>query len=187
MNQESIKFESFIRKLNYPCIRLLDVSAASYRLETWMREEMPLVVDEIWRNGWDMEDSDTWLDNLFCNHVLSWYNKRIAVFITQRYSDFNLANKVLGYKKFKEFRRKFKIDKQLVLLVHPKVFLRENDLDDIYILMDFSEPNGYLALDYAHCDENGELEPEYESYQDNDVLDTVNQYKREVYKYELTT
>lgn len=153
------KFETLIRRLNYSCISFstLDVS----KIENWCRKEMPLVVEELVDNGWDLSKDDTWLTNTFTDYTLDWYDKRVAVFLTSSWQEYKLFSKVINYKKFQEFRKHFNIDMQVCLLVHPVIFLEIEDLDTIYLNFDFDK--GYCHIDVSHFDDDDNLEENFDS------------------------
>lgn len=184
------KFENLIRGLHYDCIKFITLDVE--KIKDWAYINMPLVVEEMRELGWDLTNDTTWLENTFSNHVLEWYDKRIAVFITSSLFEFNLCKKVLNTKVFSKFRETFNLDLHLALLVHPVIFLKAFDLDDIFINFDFLR--GWSAIDYSHCDEEGELEDSFSEewgwleYNDSDIDEwDANQvaqaYKEEVYAY----
>lgn len=154
MKNVNTKFENLIRKLNYKQIQMTTLDVA--KIEAWCKQRMPLVVDELIAEGWDLSNDDTWLTNTFCDHTIYWYGKKVNVFITPSLTDFNLFNKVINYKKFREFRNVFNIDMQCAILVHPVIFLGFQDLDTIYLNFDFDK--GYCAIDMSHFDEEDELD-----------------------------
>lgn len=188
MKNVKSKFENLIRSLQYDCIKLTSIDVEE--IKEWSYANMPLVIEEMVLLGWDLTDDTTWLENTFSNHVLTWYDKRIAVFVTPSLYDFNLCQRVLRTKTFANFREHFKLDLHLALLVHPVIFIKPYDLDDIFVNFDFEK--GWSVIDYSHCDEEGELEPSYQEewgwleYGDADEWDATQvakAYKEEVYAY----
>jgi len=160
MKNVNNKFETLIRKLNYNQIQLatLDVS----KIEAWYKKYMPGVVDELINNGWDLSNDDTWLDNSFCNHTIYWYGHKVTTFVTASLADYNLFTKVINYPKFRKFRKDFKIDVQCAILVHPVIFLGNQDLDTIYLNFDFDK--GHCSIDMSHFDEDDNLIDTEEDY-----------------------
>lgn len=192
MKNVNSKFESLIRGLHYNQIKLSYIDVEKIKQWAYTYKNMPLVVQEIEELGWDLTDDRTWLENTFSNHVLNWYNKKICVFITTSLFEFNLCSKILKTSTFKNFRSVFNIDNHLNLLVHPVIFIEPDNLDDIYITLDFTK--GYTCIDYSHCDEDGKID---EPYLDNwgwleyteadseewDADQVMLAYGKEVYKY----
>lgn len=190
MKNIKTKFENLVRNLEYNCIKLLNIDVE--KVKEWSYFNMPLVVKEMEDLGWDLSNDTTWLENTFSNHLLSWYDKRIAVFITTSDFEFNLSKKVLNTKVFADFRRTFNLDMHLDLLVHPVIFLKPYDLDDLFVSFNFSR--GWSAIDYSHCDEEGTIDEAYVEewgwleYEDSDLDEwdaeqVAKAYKEEVYSY----
>jgi hypothetical protein len=120
---------------------------------------MPLVVNELSARGWNLESEDTWLENTFITNVMYWYGKRVSVFITDRYSDWLLAQKFLNSSVSSDFRHHFGIDYQLSLLLHNHLFIDTDELADIYSFMDFTE--GWGLLDLSHVDDEDNVSSAY--------------------------
>lgn len=151
------KFQTLVRTLNYTQIRIIDLDI--YKTRVWMKNKMPMVVDEIATLGWDMSNDDTWSENIFINVFMEWYGKRIALFLTPSLLDYKLASRVLKYPKFKEYRKDFSIDVHAVVLLDPNIFLIPEDLDSLYCSFDFNK--GYSFIDFSHYDEEDNLEQSY--------------------------
>lgn len=152
------KFETLIRRLNYSQIRLLPIDSES--IKHWVIRSMPQVVEELDTLGWDLSADRTWTETVFINILLKWYDKKVALFLTPSMVDYKLAFKVFGYPIFAQFRQTFGIDCQMAVLINPLIFLVPEDLDSIYLGLDFTK--GYSCIDFSHFDENDELELEYQ-------------------------
>lgn len=152
------KFDTLIRKLNYDQIKFtyLDVS----KIEEYFKRQMPGVVEELVKQKWDLTNDDTWLTNSFCDHLLRWYGKKISIFLTNSWQDYNLFRKVIEYPKFKKFRKVFGIDMQVCLLTSSVIFLKPEDLDTIHLNFDFSKD--WCCLDISGFDsEDNTVEEEW--------------------------
>ena len=162
MKNVSEKFKQLVRKLNYNQICLFDID--SLRLKHWSLENIPIIANQLEELGWKLDKDETWEELVFINNTLSWYNKRISLYVTSSYLDFKLASSVLDSIEFKKLRNDFKLDYHAVVLVDPIIFLKEEDLDIIYSSLDiFSNIKGYGSLDLSHYDDKEELEEDYSS------------------------
>lgn len=193
------KFENLIRKLNYDLVKFTALDVA--KLETFYRTQMPGVVEELVEQKWDLSNDDTWLTNVFCDHVLDWYGNKVSVFLTNSWQEYNLFKRVINFPKFQLFREQFGINMQVCLLTHNVIFMRVEDLDTIYLNFDFDK--GYCALDISGFDaednplssewdylvaEGGQLGTEnWENTGDEwSVEEVAKAYKQKVYKYDIT-
>lgn len=153
------KFENLVRNLNYSKLQIARINAES--VKRFCIQEMPEVVSQLEDLRWTLSDDKTWLETVFVNVCMHWYDKRIALYITSSAVDFNLAKKVFSTRTFAKFRAKFKLDAHAAVLINPVIFLEAEDLDSIYINFDFDK--GYSAIDFSHYDENDVLEETYEN------------------------
>lgn len=151
------KFHQLIRRVNYSQIKLFDINTP--KIQEWCKENMPLVVKELIQFGWDLTSDDTWLETMFLNTGIKWYDYYVGLYVTSSMLDFKLANRLLKTKCFSKFRKDFGLDVHHILLLDNTIFLEPNDLDNVYLSMDFEK--GYSSLDYSHFDENDELEEFY--------------------------
>ena len=186
------RFKSLVRRLNYPHVRLLD-TPSGYSLNNWSKIHMPLVVDELSHRGWNLESEDTWLENTFITDVMYWYGKRVGVFVTDRYTDWLLAEKFINSSVSEDFREHFGLNYHLSLLLHNHLFIETDELADIYSFMDFDKGWGRLDLSHVNDEEdvNADLEEQWgwlDAEADDDVW-TVEQvsrvYNATIYKQEL--
>lgn len=150
------KFEKLVRRLNYNKIKLVDISI--HKIQDWCYIHLPDIVSQLETLNWDLSREETWTETVFINFCLKWYDKNVALYITTSLIDFNLANKVIKTKKFFKFRKALNIDAQCIVLVDPTIFLEMEDLDTIYIALDFNK--GYSGIDLSHYDEEDNLENE---------------------------
>lgn len=160
MKNVSEKFKQLVRKLNYNQICLFDIDAS--RIKNWSLENIPKITNQLEELGWNLDKDETWEETVFVNNTVSWYNKRISLYITSSYLDFKLASSVIDSIEFKKLRKDFKLDYHTIVLVDPIMFLTEEDLDIIYTSFDnFSTKKDYGYIDLSHYDDKEQLEEDY--------------------------
>jgi len=144
------KFQKLIRILNYSKIQLLELDP--YKIKDWCALEMPGVVQELKDLDWDLTKIDTWFETVFLNTALTWYDKRIGLYITPSILDFNLGSKLIKTRKFKQLRTHLNLAAHSIVLIDPTIFLTAEDLDAIYLNIDFTKGTG--SIDYSHYTED---------------------------------
>lgn len=147
------KFDKLIKRLNYANVQLSTIDVT--RIRAWCLKHMPKVVEELVSLGWDLEDRDTWLETVFVNTPMQWYGNNIGLYVTSSYTDYVLAKKVIKTPTFKKFRKDFNIDCHAVILFDPLMFIKAEDLDEIYLSFDFDK--GYSFLDFSYYDDEDNL------------------------------
>lgn len=149
------KFTKLIRKLQYSSISLGNINVNA--LIPWMRQHMPLVVDQLEPLGWDLTDDDTWLETMFISTIVNWYGNKVAVFITDSFLDYKISRQLLTSNIIKKFWDKFEISAHISILVDNTIFIESEDLDDLYSSIDWK--NRYSFIDISGYDENDVLLP----------------------------
>ena len=148
------KFNTLIRRLNYSQIQL---APTPYRkLMLFFPETLPKVYEQLEPLGWDMTDKNTFSENLFISHIINWYGKRVAIFLTDSANDYRLAKSVLNSKEFRQLREEINVDIHVNILIHPVIFMVAEDLDTLYCSFDWDK--GYTNIDFSHFDENDDLD-----------------------------
>lgn len=156
MKNVRLKFERLIQRLNYSKIKITSINVTDLR--KWCYANIPGVVKELKDLGHDLDDRDTWLETMFINCPMKWYDKTILLYVTSSYAAYFKAQQILKTKKFRQFRKDFNIDCHAAVLMDPIIFIKDYNLDDIYLSFDFDK--GYSILDYSYYDEQGNLTEE---------------------------
>jgi hypothetical protein len=147
------RFRRLIKKLNYNQIQLENINVNE--LVTFLRTYMPKVVAQLEPLGWDLSQDDTWLETAFITSLTTFYGKRVLVFITDSYSDYKLVERVFESPIMRKLWKQFNIDAHTAVLVDSSIFIEPEQLDDIYINLDFECK--WSLLDLSGYDENDEL------------------------------
>jgi len=153
MQKVETKFKKLIQQLDYSKVKLSHINLTEMR--AWCYKHMPSVVEELVDLGWDIEDRDTWLEVMFINFCLTWYGKNILLYVTNSYVTYLKAKEVLQTKTFEKFVKEFNIDCHSVILVDSVIFLKEENLDDIFLSFDFNKKHSFL--DFSFYDEDGNI------------------------------
>lgn len=149
------KLQKLINRLNYNQLSLIDINVN--QLVPWLRLNMPEVVAQLEPLGWDLSDDRTWYETAFISHVIRWYGNNVAIFITDSYLDYQLSQQVLACPIMEKFREAFNLQAHTSVLVDSTMFIEMDDLDSIYINLDFNKR--YSSIDLSGYDENDELLP----------------------------
>ena len=143
-----IKFEQLIRQHRDPDIAFRNTPTGE-RLRDWAIKNIPAVVDELFDLGWNLQSEDTWLETLFISHYVKWNGLNVALFATDSYYDYTLAERFLSSTAGATFRKDFNIDYHLSLLLHEYAFIDASELDDIRLFMDGGDSWGLLDMSHV--------------------------------------
>lgn len=158
MKDVKVRFRNLISNLKYNQISLethkLNVTG---QLIPWMRKKMLPVVEQLEPRGWDVTDDNTWLNTMFISEVLTWYGKRVAVFITDSYVEYKTSKQLFTSPIMPGFWKQFGIDAHVAVLVDTTMFISAENLDDIYINIDWKSI--YSLIDLSGYDDDDNLLP----------------------------
>lgn len=145
-----------------------------FKLENWVKINMPKVYQELYDLGWNLNDEETWLETVFVGIILSdkLTNIRTGIYLTNSLQDYQRVKKILNTKAFQKFRQDFKLHNQVIILTCAVSFLSKDDLRSIlselennysvyfYDLDPYNDDDELLddSLEYLNCERN--LTPE---------------------------
>lgn len=133
-----MRLDLIIKKLDYSNITLSPLPKY-VNLRQWSYDNMPGVVQEMEDLGQDLDEYETWLEVTFLQNIVKFYKKRVAVYLTSSYVDYIHSRRFLNSKVSDNFRNHFDLDCHAVILVHPVISITAEDLDDIYVSLDFDK------------------------------------------------
>lgn len=117
-----------------------------FKLEEWVKSNMPKVYKELFDLGWNLNDENTWTETLFLGIILSHKttNYRTGLYLTNSLKDYEQIKKVASTKTFDCFRTDFNLHNQVIILTCSVLFLSKDNLK--HILKEL--PNNYKAHFY---------------------------------------
>lgn len=132
-------------------------------IDDWVQEWWKPVYKHYVNAGFN-DDEDTSLWVAFVTHFINWRGKRVLVFLTDSFRDWNEGSKIINRKSFRLLREAVDADCHALILTDANRFMNLDDLDAIYLLM---EDKAHLSIDMSREDEEYS-EEEYEAMLDTD-------------------
>lgn len=156
-----LRVSSLIRQLDYPQIRLrrLDID----KLRNWCNTNLPKAVEKFKRDRFDLNEATTWEEIAAYNTVLQIYGRKVAVYFTFGWLEYQAVKEFIQSKKGAKFRQDFGLDCHSAILLSPQTFFSAESLDEFWVSFDFAK--GYNFLDYSHYNEDDDLDSDDEKYQ----------------------
>lgn len=155
MKDVKTRFREMISNLNYSQIRLsthtLNIGG---QVIPWMRSNMLPVVEQLEPLGWDLSEDKTWLNTMFITEILEWYGKKVAVFITDSFLEYQAPRELYKSSTMKGFWDVFGIDAHVSVLVDTTMFMTPENLDDIHVAMDLEKVYSFIDLSGYDDDDN---------------------------------
>ncbi|QIW88534.1 hypothetical protein [Pseudanabaena phage PA-SR01] len=156
-----LRTSNLIRQLDYSQIRLkrLDID----KLRNWCYINLPKAVDKFKQSHFDLNEATTWEEIACYNTILQMYGRKVAVYFTFGWLDYQAVKEFIQSKKGAKFRQDFGIECHSAILLSPQTFFSAESLDEFWVSFDFSR--GYNFLDYSHYNEDEDLDSSEEKYQ----------------------
>lgn len=147
------KFETMIRRLDYPNIML--TTPPYSKIKDFAKQHMTKELSQMNSSGWDLHNIDTYLELVYINTSLLWYQKRVAVYLTPSYVDYKQSMEVIDSELFQRFRNVVGFDYHVVILLSPIIFLEPEELDDIWVAIDKNKGTAVIDMSGFIEDEDG--------------------------------
>lgn len=156
-----LRVSSLIRQLDYPQIRLrrLDID----KLRTWCNTNLPKAVEKFKRDRFDLNEATTWEELACYNTILQIYGRKVAIYFTFGWLDYQAVKEFIQSKKGAKFRQEFGLDCHSAILLSPQTFFSAESLDEFWVSFDFAK--GYNFLDYSHYNDDEDLDSDDEKFQ----------------------
>ena len=151
-----LRTANIIRQLDYPQIRLkrLDID----KVRNWCYVNIPKAVSRFKDNRFDLNESTTWEELVCYNTILQIYGRKVAVYFTFGWLDYQGVKEFIQSKKGAKFRQDFELDHHSAILLSPQTFFSAESLDEFWVSFDLKGGRGYNFLDYSHYNENEDMD-----------------------------
>jgi hypothetical protein len=151
-----LRVNNLIRQLDYPQIKLkrLDVD----KVRNWCYVNIPKAVSRFKDNRFDLNESTTWEELVCYNTILQIYGRKVAVYFTFGWLDYQGVKEFIQSKKGAKFRQEFGLDHHSAILLSPQTFFSAESLDEFWVSFDLKGGRGYNFLDYSHYNENEDMD-----------------------------
>ena len=151
-----LRVSSLIRQLDYPQIRLkrLDID----KLRTWCNTNLPKAVEKFKRDRFDLNEATTWEEIAAYNTVLQIYGRKVAIYFTFGWLDYQAVKEFIQSKKGAKFRQEFGLDHHSAILLSPQTFFSAESLDEFWVSFDLKSGKGYNFLDYSHYNDDEDMD-----------------------------
>lgn len=161
MKSVKVRFREMVANLGYNQVKLTTHSVnVSGQLIPWMHKYIPSVVEQLEPLGWDLSDDVTWLNTMYITEMLEWYGRKVAVFITDSFTEYKGSRNLYETPAMRNFWSRFGIDAHVTVLVDTTMFMTAENLDDIYSSLDWSKI--YSFIDISGYDDDDNLLPHLE-------------------------
>jgi hypothetical protein len=151
-----LRVNNLIRQLDYPQIKLkrLDID----KVRNWCYVNIPKAVSRFKDNRFDLNESTTWEELVCYNTILQIYGRKVAVYFTFGWLDYQGVKEFIQSKKGAKFRQEFGLDHHSAILLSPQTFFSAESLDEFWVSFDLKGGRGYNFLDYSHYNENEDMD-----------------------------
>ena len=158
-----LRTANLIRQLDYSQIRLkrLDID----KLRNWCYINLPKAVDKFKQSHFDLNEATTWEEIACYNTILQIYGRKVAIYFTFGWLDYQAVKEFIQSKKGAKFRQEFSLDHHSAILLSPTTFFSAESLDEFWVSFDIKGGKGYNFLDYSHYNDNEDLDSDEEQYQ----------------------
>ena len=156
-----LRVSSLIRKLNYDQVRLrrLDID----KVRNWCYTNLPNTVKSFKQNKFDLDEATTWEEICAYNTILEFYERRVAIYFTFSWLEYQSVKEFIESKKGAKFRQDFSIECHSAILLSPEMFFTPESLDEFWVSFNFAK--GYNFLDYSHYNDEEDVDSDQEQYQ----------------------
>ncbi|MCA2594020.1 MAG: hypothetical protein IM526_02515 [Microcystis sp. M38BS1] len=151
-----LRVSSLIRQLDYPQIKLkrLDID----KLRNWCYINLPKAVEKFKRDRFDLNEATTWEEIAAYNTVLQIYGRKVAIYFTFGWLDYQAVKEFIQSKKGAKFRQEFGLDHHSAILLSPQTFFSAESLDEFWVSFDLKSGKGYNFLDYSHYNDDEDMD-----------------------------
>ena len=156
-----LRVSSLVNKLNYPEVTLKRLSVDLVR--NWCNINLPKAVKKFAANRFDLDEATTWEEIAAYNTVFQIYGRKVAVYFTFSWLDFQGVKEFIESKKGSKFRQEFGLDCHSAILLSSEIFFTAESIDEFWVSFNFEK--GYNFLDYSHYTENEDVDFDLEQYQ----------------------
>lgn len=158
-----LRVSSLIHQLNYSQIRLkrLDID----KVRNWCYVNLPKAVEKFKRDQFDLNEATTWEEIAAYNTILQIYGRKVAIYFTFGWLDYQAVKEFIQSKKGAKFRKDFGLDHHSAILLSPTTFFSAESLDEFWVSFDLKGGKGYNFLDYSHYNDDEDMDSTDEQYQ----------------------
>lgn len=158
-----LRVSSLIHQLNYSQIRLkrLDID----KVRNWCYVNLPKAVEKFKRDQFDLNEATTWEEIAAYNTILQIYGRKVAIYFTFGWLDYQAVKEFIQSKKGAKFRQEFGLDHHSAILLSPTTFFSAESLDEFWVSFDIKGGKGYNFLDYSHYNDDEDMDSTDEQYQ----------------------
>jgi hypothetical protein len=158
-----LRTANIIRQLDYPQIRLkrLDID----KVRNWCYINLPKAVEKFKRDRFDLNEATTWEEIAAYNTILQIYGRKVAIYFTFGWLDYQAVKEFIASRKGEKFRQEFGLDHHSAILLSPTTFFSAKSLDEFWVSFDIKGGKGYNFLDYSHYNEDDDLDSDDEKLQ----------------------
>jgi hypothetical protein len=151
-----LRVNNLIRQLDYPQIRLkrLDID----KVRNWCYVNIPKAVSRFKDNRFDLNEATTWEELVCYNTILQIYGRKVAVYFTFGWLDYQGVKEFIQSKKGAKFRQDFELDHHSAILLSPTTFFSAESLDEFWVSFDLKGGKGYNFLDYSHYNDDEDMD-----------------------------
>lgn len=153
-NDIRLRVSSLINQLNYPQIYLkrLDIDL----LRDWCNTNLPNAVKKFKQNQFDLNEATVWEEIACYNTILQIYGRKVAIYFTFGWLDYQGVKEFIQSKKGAKFRQEFGLDHHSAILLSPTTFFSAESLDEFWVSFDFVK--GCNFLDYSHYNDDEDMD-----------------------------
>jgi hypothetical protein len=151
-----LRVSSLIRQLDYSQVRLkrLDID----KVRNWCYINLPKAVEKFKQNRFDLNEATTWEELCAYNTILQIYGRKVAVYFTFGWLDYQGVKEFIQSKKGAKFRQEFGLDHHSAILLSPTTFFSAESLDEFWVSFDLKGGKGYNFLDYSHYNDDEDMD-----------------------------
>jgi hypothetical protein len=155
-NDIRLRTANLIRQLDYPQIKLkrLDID----KLRNWCYINLPKAVEKFKRDRFDLNEATTWEEIAAYNTILQIYGRKVAIYFTFGWLDYQGVKEFIQSKKGVKFRQDFALDHHSAILLSPTTFFSAESLDEFWVSFDLKSGKGYNFLDYSHYNDDEDMD-----------------------------
>jgi hypothetical protein len=151
-----LRTANIIRQLDYPQIRLkrLDID----KVRNWCYVNIPKAVSRFKDNRFDLNEATTWEELAAYNTILQIYGRKVAIYFTFGWLDYQGVKEFIASRKGAKFRQDFELDHHSAILLSPTTFFSAESLDEFWVSFDLKNGKGYNFLDYSHYNDDEDMD-----------------------------
>jgi hypothetical protein len=151
-----LRTANLIRQLDYPQIRLkrLDID----KVRNWCYVNLPKAVEKFKRDRFDLNEATTWEEIAAYNTILQIYGRKVAIYFTFGWLDYQAVKEFIASRKGAKFRQDFELDHHSAILLSPTTFFSAESLDEFWVSFDLKSGKGYNFLDYSHYNDDEDMD-----------------------------